>query len=492
MQSRSILILGLEADAALMQSLKALLQTAHTFSSTVRVQPLGPVDLVERVFSTLRSSTTKVPDLVIFCCRAAGLVRLFALLERIGQERMTMPVMAAIAGADAGMACEVLDRGAADFVTEPWDDSNVIPRVRRLLPHDGEEEADIERRLKETLGARSIVGKSPVFLKEIVKLPMIARCDACVLISGETGTGKEVSARAIHYLSHRANKPFITLNTAAIPPELIENELFGHHPGAFTGARERARGVVEEAHQGTLFLDEIDCLPLSAQPKLLRFLQEKEFRPLGSSQTRRVDVRVIAASNVDLLAAVEEGRFRKDLYFRLNVVPLRLASLQSRQGDIPLLARHFLSKYTAEYQRSPMNFSPGAMQRLLRYDWPGNVRELENVIERAVVLAQRDVLGSDDLGLDQETPCPRLLSMKELKAEVVEQFERSYITELLAQSRGNISIASRAARKHRRAFWELMRKYHLQAISPVPINSGPGYAQSATTPSAAQFRNATR
>jgi DNA-binding NtrC family response regulator len=459
-----------------MQSVAALLHSVPEISSVARIHPLGSAHPVEQALSTLRPGAAGSPDLVIGCCRAPGVSWFLELLDRIGREQLPMPVMAAIAGADAGMACAVLDRGAADFVTEPWEHSNVIPRVRRLLPHDGEEDAEIGRRLKETLGARSIVGKSTVFLKEIEKLPMIARCDACVLISGETGTGKEVSARAIHYLSHRANKPFITLNTAAIPPELIENELFGHHAGAFTGARERARGVVEEAHQGTLFLDEIDCLPLSAQPKLLRFLQEKEFRPLGSTQTRRVDVRVIAASNVDLLAAVEAGRFRKDLYFRLNVVPLRLAPLRSRQGDIPLLARHFLHKYTAEYRRAPMNFSPGAMQRLLRYDWPGNVRELENVIERAVVLAQRGVLGPDDLGLEPEAACPRLLSMKELKAEVVERFERSYITELLAQSRGNISIASRAAGKHRRAFWELMRKYDLRADVPVPQESMGRYA----------------
>ena len=209
----------------------------------------------------------------------------------------------------------------------------------------------------------------------------LARCDATVLISGETGTGKEVCARAIHYLSPRSSKPFITVNCGAIPAELVENELFGHERGAYTDAAVAKPGLIAEAEGGTLFLDEIDCLPLLAQVKLLRFLQEKEYRPLGSVKTRAASVRVIVATNADLENALRQGRLRQDLYYRINILSLVLPPLRQRQGDILLLARHFLAKFTEEFAKPVQDFSPDVLPTLLAYPWPGNIRELEHTIE---------------------------------------------------------------------------------------------------------------
>jgi DNA-binding NtrC family response regulator len=251
--------------------------------------------------------------------------------------------------------------------------------------------------LKEKLGLQQLIGESPGFLTEMRKIPAMARCEATVFVLGETGTGKELCARAIHYLSARAHKPFLPVNCGAIPTELVENELFGHERAAFIDATTTSYGVIHEADGGTLFLDEIDSLPLLAQVKLLRFLQEREYRPLGSAKTRKAQVRIIAATNADVETAVREGKLRQDLYYRLNILPLVLLPLRQRQEDISLLARHFLHKYAAEFDKPVMNFSPDALQLFGLYDWPGNVRELEHIVERAVALTEQSILGQADL-----------------------------------------------------------------------------------------------
>jgi transcriptional regulator with PAS, ATPase and Fis domain len=248
------------------------------------------------------------------------------------------------------------------------------PRSRLSEQGQSEDESLLEE-LRAKLGLRQLIGESPAFLAAKTQVVAIAQYDVNVLISGETGTGKEIFARAIHYLSPRARYPFVPVNCGAIPTDLVENELFGHERGAFTGASITAHGLIREAEGGTLFLDEIDCLPLLAQVKLLRFLQEKEYRLLGSTTIYRADVRVIAAANTELESAVKEGKLRQDLYYRLNVIPLRLPRLQDRREDIPLLARHFLARYAAEFKKAIGEFSPEAMQKLLLYEWPGNVRQ---------------------------------------------------------------------------------------------------------------------
>ena len=252
-----------------------------------------------------------------------------------------------------------------------------------------------------------------------------------VLIAGETGTGKELVARAIHYLSPQANKPFVPVNCGAIPAELAENELFGHEQGAFTGAHSRQLGLIQEANEGTIFLDDIDCLPLSVQMKLLRFLQEKEYRRLGSTQRQIAHVRVIAASNTSLEAKVTAGGFRQDLYYRLKIVTFHLPPLRQRPEDIVSLAHHFRAKYAAEFEKPVTGFAEAALQKLCVHHWPGNVRELENVIAGAVVLCKRSLLTGQDLILGHNTQAIQE-SYQQAKKKVVDEFEKRYVQSLLA------------------------------------------------------------
>jgi two-component system response regulator GlrR len=354
----------------------------------------------------------------------------------------------------------LLELGAADFIFPPFSANNVLPRLWRLQrPISQEREMVLE--LKQRVGLKQLIGESAVLFREINKIPLVARCDASVLITGETGTGKEMFARAIHALSRRSDKPLNALNCGAIPVDLIENELFGHEAGAFTGANGSATGLLRETEGGTLFLDEIDSLPLLAQVKLLRFLQEKEFRPLGSSKVSRVDARIIAASNSNIQEALKKGRFRQDLYYRLNVVALSLPPLRERREDIPLLARHFLNHYATALDGPAREFSPGAMQKLMLYDWPGNVRELENVIERSVILSAHPCLRPEDVDLPNVLMEAEGETFRSLKDKTIKNFERAYIQNLLLSHGGNITKAALAAGKHRRAFWEMMRKHQM-------------------------------
>lgn len=310
---------------------------------------------------------------------------------------------------------------------------------------------------------KGLIGSSPVFLKQVSKLPTIAGCDAGVLILGETGTGKEVCAQAIHYLSARASKPWIAVNCGAIPNELVEDELFGHVRGAYTAAHAARHGLVREAEGGTLFLDDIDALAHGAQAKLLRFLQEKEYRSVGSNTVHRADVRVIAASNHKLADMAKQGVFRQDLFFRLNVLTLHLPPLRERREDVPVMARHFLHQYAHQWNRRVQGLTPPVLERLLSYDWPGNVRELRHVIERAVLLADGPLLSEEDIELGgAEAPEEANESFQHAKARTIEQFERAYIERLLIVHDGNITHAARAASKNRRAFWQLIRKYRIE------------------------------
>jgi len=307
-----------------------------------------------------------------------------------------------------------------------------------------------------------LVGRDPGFLKEIRKIPVVALSDASVLISGETGTGKEVCARAIHSLSARSGGPFQAVNCGALPLELVENELFGHESEAYTGAATDRSGLLAHSQGGTLFLDEIDSLPAGAQVKLLRFLQEREYRPLGSTRTRKADVRVLAATNLRVEDLALGKPLRRDLYYRLNVVSLKLPPLRERRGDIPLLVEHFLSRWRSEPGHSIQGLAPTAVERLLSHDWPGNIRELEHVIERAVVFSSSEWIGTENLDLPEPTmgsPDPFSGPFRNAKARVVHEFERGYIERLLVVHRGNISQAASQARKNRRAFFELIRKH---------------------------------
>jgi transcriptional regulator with PAS, ATPase and Fis domain len=306
-----------------------------------------------------------------------------------------------------------------------------------------------------------LIGQSPIFLQQAQKIPLLASCKANVLIVGETGTGKELYARAIHYGSARAGMPFMPVNCGAIPSELVENELFGHMRGAYTSASSLQVGLIEEANGGTLFLDEIDCLPVHAQVKLLRFLQEKEYRPLGSPKIKQADVRVVAASNVNLEEAVDMGKVRKDLFYRLNIISLTLPPLRDRCEDIPLLARYFLAKYSREFDSQVEDFADEAMSMLMVYSWPGNVRELEHAVERAVVMCNKPLIQAADIVLSNRALATKRESLREAKAKEIARFEKNYIQGVLSACRGNITRAAQISQKNRRAFWQLIQKYRI-------------------------------
>ena len=321
-----------------------------------------------------------------------------------------------------------------------------------------------------------LIGTSRSFLQVTGMIPLLSKSKSTVLISGETGTGKELFARALHYSGERRGKPFVPVNCAALPDHLIENELFGHSKGAFTGALMEKPGLFHEADGGTLFLDEINSLSMTVQSKLLRVLQDQEFRPLGSTKSQKVDVKILAATNTNLRDMVEAHQFREDLFHRLNVLSAVLPPLRERKEDIPLLANHFLKVYAKEFGRGAMTLGHSAKAKLTGYAWPGNVRELEGVVHRAVAMAPGEQLEAQDLDLPETErpestgPTMTLLSrgvmpseggFQEMKEKVIEEFEMAFLSELLSTHHGNISQAARAAKKERRAFQRLLQKHGL-------------------------------
>jgi transcriptional regulator with PAS, ATPase and Fis domain len=308
-----------------------------------------------------------------------------------------------------------------------------------------------------------LIGQSPLFLAATRALARTARFEVPVLIQGETGTGKELAARVVHYQSARGNRPFIPVNCGALPEALVENELFGHERGAYTDARENAPGVVALADGGTLFLDEIDALSAKGQVTLLRFLQDQRYRPLGATSDRRADVRIIAATNRSLEELVDRGVFRADLFFRIKILFVDLPPLRLRCGDARLLAEHFLDKCAQQFREPRKRLAPPAQRWLERYSWPGNVRELENHITRSALMTDEPELGApldelDDVDLDVP-----LSSYATAKAAALAEFDQRFLREMLTQAGGNITRAAAAAGKDRRAFGRLVKKYGFRA-----------------------------
>ena len=326
----------------------------------------------------------------------------------------------------------------------------------------------------EDFGEFKLVGRSPVFLQVVALARKFSGCDATVLIQGETGTGKELVARAIHYLGARQHFPFIPVNCGALPDTLVESELFGHARGAFTDARDARRGLIAEAQGGTLFLDEIEVLTPKAQVTLLRFLQDLEYRPVGGAVVRNADVRIIAASNASLGAMQRDDHFRQDLFFRLNILLVDLPPLRERQSDVVFLAEIFLKRLAEQYRRLPKILDPEAVSRLLSYAWPGNVRELENLIHREFLMTDGPILHLHCLAsLDKQQDDARDAAFsrmtqsrfQEAKARAIAHFERAYIVELLSRTRGNISQAARISGKERSRLGKLLKKYRLERIA---------------------------
>jgi DNA-binding NtrC family response regulator len=384
-------------------------------------------------------------DVILTDLRLPGLSGL-ELLERLRSQDSHTPVIVMTAFGSIETAVEAMKAGAADFLPKPFSLDHLMTVVNKALEVRTlrEENRELRAELSQRYEFDNMVGRSAAMREIFATIDRVAPTRATVLLCGESGVGKDLIARAIHHHSPREGKPFVKINCTALPENLMESELFGYEKGAFTGAATSKPGKFEQADTGTVFLDEIGDVPPSIQVKLLRILQEREFERLGSNKTRHVDVRVVAATNVDLRAALEQGAFREDLYYRLNVLPINIPPLRERKEDIPFLAQHFVKKLSKDLGSRVESISDDAIQRLADYYWPGNVRELENVIERSLVLANGPVLDAAGIRLDL-APKPRLAANDNFLPEgmTLDEYEQSIIREALHRANGNKSQAAR-------------------------------------------------
>ncbi|MFO8047396.1 MAG: sigma-54 dependent transcriptional regulator [Desulfosudaceae bacterium] len=382
-------------------------------------------------------------------------------LERIQAYNPSIPVIMMTAYSSVEMAVDTLKKGAYDYLTKPLDFEKLKLTIERIMEHRflQQENKDLRERLGQKFQRENIVGTSPAMIKLLEVVEQAAPSDANILITGESGTGKELVAGALHFNSPRKDHPFVKLNCAAITETLLESELFGHERGAFTGAEKNQKGKFVQAHEGSILLDEIGEMPLSMQTKLLRVLQEKEVSPVGSEKTFKVNVRVIASTNKSVEQLMEEGQFREDLFFRINVVHLHVPPLRQRIEDIPVLAHHFLELLAKKNDKQISGLTPDAMDSLLKYHWPGNVRELINTIERAVVLTRSEYLSQTDFpllaGKDQEDDAARApvgnLSLAEIEKEA--------IIKTLEAADGNRSEAARRLGITRKTLLTKLKQY---------------------------------
>ncbi|MCB4358341.1 sigma 54-interacting transcriptional regulator [Quatrionicoccus australiensis] len=385
-----------------------------------------------------------------------------ALFEEIRTTRPTLPVILLTAHGSIPDAVDATSRGVFGYLTKPFDSQVLLEKIDQALqlsapelPVSASGTAAGSAQADEWLAG--IVFRSTQMAELLAEARMVAASDASVLIRGESGTGKEVLARAIHRASPRAKGPFVAINCGAIPEQLLESELFGHLKGAFTGAGNNRVGLIQAANGGTLFLDEIGDMPLSLQVKLLRVLQERVVRPVGATRAEPVDVRLVSATHRDLDAAMAEGQFREDLYYRLDVVSLTLPRLEERREDIPLLAAHFVQLLAAKYGKPITGFAPDALEALATAAWPGNVRQLYNVVEQSCALNSTPLI---PLSLVQRAL--RLPTMEALSyAEAKQRFERNYLVQLLKLTDGNVADAARIADRNRTEFYRLLQKYDL-------------------------------
>ncbi len=368
-------------------------------------------------------------------------------------------------------AIEAIRHGAYDYIEKPFPPEELLNVVKRALERRNLilENTRLRKEVQALYSVENIVGTSKPIQKVFNLIATVSPTESTVLITGETGTGKELVARAIHYNSPRREGPFVVVDCGTIPDNLIEAELFGYLKGAFTGAADSQKGLVEIARKGTLFLDEIGNLHLNLQSKLLRLIQEREYRPVGGRELLRADIRIIAATNKDLYSLVKEGSFREDLFYRLNIFPIHLPPLRERKEDIPVLSYYFIKKYSKELDKRVSHISAEAMKELLLHDWPGNIRELENVIHRAVILSRNETIGPEEIVIFRENNAvvPRNSSelkkiKRRLKAQSIEEIERAFLLEALNRNNWNISRAADDVGMQRTNFHSMMKKYGIK------------------------------
>ena len=417
----------------------------------------------EKLLNILQNSGQKI-DALLLDIWLPGLNGL-STLAKIRELGVRVPVIMISGHATLDSAVRATKLGAFDFLEKPLNLDKVILTLSNALKQARLEKR--QRQLQAQLPKTEIIGSCPVIHQLKADISQAAPSPGRVLILGESGSGKELAARLVHELSDRAEEAFVEMNCAAIPEELIESELFGHRKGSFTGAFESRQGKFEQADRGTLFLDEIADMSLATQAKVLRVLQEQCFQPIGSSKTRHVDVRVIAATNKDLQEEIAEGRFREDLYFRLNVIPLNIPPLRERKGDITELCQHFVQFFAKSYGRPHISFSDQALERLARYHWPGNIRELRNTVERLIIMSRKTLVDSKDLPThicgDQSESIP--LSLFSSLKEAREDFEKRYIKHHLRLNEKNITKTAEALKIERSNLHKKIKQYGIEIPS---------------------------
>jgi two-component system response regulator GlrR len=394
------------------------------------------------------------PRAVITDLRMQGMDGM-ALFQRIHADDSALPVIVLTAHGTIPNAVDATQRGVFGYLTKPFEAKELIALLGRAIALHPEEPGD--QAGEDEAWRAGIVTASPRMEALLAEARLVAQSEASVLIQGESGSGKEVLARAIHLASPRSQNPFVAVNCAAIPEQLLESELFGHAKGAFTGAVAAHRGLFQTADQGTVFLDEIGDMPLPLQVKLLRVLQDREVRPVGASQAAPVDVRIISATHRDLESAIAEGSYREDLYYRLNVVSLVIPPLRERREDIPLLAHHFLKALCEKHRRQVNGFTPEAMEMLSSYDWPGNIRQLMNVVEQCCALCTTPVIPVNLVARALRHKQAEILTYAEAK----DRFERDYLIQLLKITNGQVAESARLACRNRTEFYRLLQKHGL-------------------------------
>lgn len=389
------------------------------------------------------------------------------LLRIVKGTRPELPVIMMTAYGSIDNAVEAMKIGANDYITKPVDFKDLFMRISKVQQESLliRENRLLRMEVRKKFEFSNIIGKSKKMQEVFSLIEKVAPSHSTVLIYGGSGTGKELVAKAIHYNSPRADHPFLPFNCGAIPETLVESELFGHTKGAFTGAIQAKKGLFEEANGGTLFLDEISTIPPSVQVKLLRVLQEKEVMKVGSTERTKIDVRLIAATNEDLEGLMKKGKFREDLFYRLHVFPIFLPDLKDRKEDIPLLAYHFLERYSKEAKKEIKGFSKEAMNLLLEYDWPGNVRELENAIERAVIMADKDYLTPNDFPKDLVQGVPALIKKGVKERKSLEEIKDEYIQQILKETNGNKRAAAEILKVNPRTLYRFEKK--IQSKNPL-------------------------
>lgn len=386
-----------------------------------------------------------------------------SVLRQLKPQRPDLPVIIMTAHASVESAVEGLRKGAFDYIIKPFKLSEISHAISRAISYGRlqRQNKTLASELKKNWTKNEIVGKSAAIKEIFDVIERVAGAQSSILINGESGTGKEVVAKAIHNLSPRAQKPFIAINCTAIPENLLESELFGHAKGAFTGAHERKKGLFEEAEGGTLFLDEIGDLDLALQAKLLRVLQERKIKPVGDNQMKDIDVRIVAATHKDLKKAIKEGNFREDLFFRLSVIPIVVPPLRHRQEDIPLLAQHFLNKYSVINNKLVTGFSTDALQKLISMPWPGNVRELENLVERLVVLTRNSAIQASEIPNTDEKGHESFYGQATLDSPTLEELEKRYIQSIMEKTGGRKEKAAQILGINRRTLYRKQKEYNL-------------------------------